>query len=238
MDWGEVASAETIVAPALLAGSLLAAALYGFRLVGRPPSLARTAWKTTAVALLAMLALFAMAMELAPDGSGRASICLALAAALALCALGDAFLAADPERGLQPGLISFLLGHLVYIGLFIWMTSQPALGPAALAAILAVVIVAGGMLAWLWRGLGVMRWPVTGYLAVISAMTVAAIVNGQPALIAGAVLFMASDAILAGQLFRGARLLGSDRLTNWAIWFLYYAAQITLAFGVLARVPA
>ena len=37
---------------------------------------------------------------------------------------------------------------------------------------------------------------------------------------AGAGAFMASDAILAFDLFKNARLFGSARLTAWAVWFL------------------
>lgn len=228
MDWG-------VIEAALLAASALAAIVYGLMLVGRPPSRVRTVWKTGAVALLALLALSVAAGQFQAGQAPQALFTLVLAAALGLCAAGDAFLADDPERGLPPGLISFLLGHLVYIGLLVWLTPRPEVGPAALAAIAAVVLVGGCMLAWLWRGLGAMRGPVTGYLAVISAMTIAAVLNGEPVLILGAVLFMASDAILAGQLFRSARLFGSERLTHWAIWFLYYGAQVALTLGFLDR---
>ncbi|MFN3858736.1 MAG: lysoplasmalogenase family protein [Caulobacter sp.] len=228
MAWGAIEVA-------LFAGSALAAVVYGLRLVGRPPSRFRTVWKTSAVALLALLVLSVMAGQFLAGQPAQAFVTLVLAAALGLCAAGDAFLADDPERGLPPGLVSFLLGHLVYIGLFVWLTPRPEAGPAALAAILAVLVVGGAMLAWLWRSLGAMRWPVTGYLAVISAMTIAAIINGAPVLILGAILFMVSDAILAGQLFRSARLFGSERLTHWAIWFLYYGAQVALTLGFIGR---
>ena len=50
----------------------------------------------------------------------------------------------------------------------------------------------------------------------------------------GGLLFMASDAILAGQLFRNAKLPGPQRLTDWAIWFLYYGAQVAFLAGVIA----
>jgi hypothetical protein len=44
---------------------------------------------------------------------------------------------------------------------------------------------------------------------------------------------MASDAILAGELFRQTNLLGSQRMTGWAIWFLYYAAQALIVWAFL-----
>ncbi len=49
----------------------------------------------------------------------------------------------------------------------------------------------------------------------------------------GAVAFMASDAILSFELFKGAGLLGSPRLTAWAIWFLYWGGQVGICWGML-----
>lgn len=83
----------------------LCAALYGLVLVQRPPSFPRTLVKTVAVGALAVLAYL--------EGGGSS-----LAIALALCAVGDAFLAGDPKRWLPFGLAAFLAGHVVYVLLF------------------------------------------------------------------------------------------------------------------------
>lgn len=56
-----------------------------------------------------------------------------------------------------------------------------------------------------------------------------------PAMV-GAVLFMSSDAILAAGLFRELVLFGSERLSRWAVWFLYYGGQAMIAWAFL-RLP-
>jgi uncharacterized membrane protein YhhN len=49
----------------------------------------------------------------------------------------------------------------------------------------------------------------------------------------GALAFMASDAILSADLFRGARIAGSERLSAYAIWALYYGGQAAIALGLM-----
>ena len=73
---------------------------------GMPQSLARSAAKTLAVAMLAVLA----ALQGGP---------LLLVVALALSAVGDAFLSRDGEKAFLGGLASFLVAHIVYIALFL-----------------------------------------------------------------------------------------------------------------------
>ena len=195
--------------------SVLAALLYGFVMTGRPPSLLRTVIKTTAVGALAIIAFLSGAPWL-------------LAAGLLLCAAGDAFLAGDPRRWLPAGLGVFLLGHVLYIFLFQEMR-DPALEMTVpqIAGAVGVGAAALAMLAWLWTHLGPMRAAVTLYVCAIAVMVGSSFL--LPAIywpaMAGAVAFMASDSILAGDLFREARLLGSQRLTSWAVWFLYYGGQ-------------
>ena len=92
-------------ANATLVFSLVAAVIYAFTL-NMPPSLARSAAKTLAVAMLAVLAL----MQGGP---------LLLVAALALSAVGDAFLSRDGEKAFLGGLASFLLAHILYVPLFL-----------------------------------------------------------------------------------------------------------------------
>ena len=105
--------------------SVAAAVLYLF-MTHRPVSLARTAAKTAAVALLAVLAWLA-------GGS------VLLVAVLAVSALGDYFLSLDGERNFLFGLGSFLLGHVGYVVLFLPIGREPALplGMAGTAVMLA-----------------------------------------------------------------------------------------------------
>lgn len=203
--------------------SVLAGLAYGLVLTGREPSFIRTVIKTAAVGALAVLAFL----------SGTSWL---LAAGLLFCAAGDAFLAGDPRRWLTPGLISFLVGHVLYIFLFQQMR-DPALDASvtALCGIVAVAVAAVAMLAWLWKALGPMRAAVILYVIAIAVMVASSFLLPGfywPAM-AGAVAFMASDAILSIDLFRQEKLFGSARLTGWAVWFLYYGGQALIAWGFL-----
>ncbi|TCS18110.1 lysoplasmalogenase [Caulobacter sp. BK020] len=198
----------------------LCAALYGLVLVQRPPSPPRTLVKTLAVGVLSVLA------YLEGDGPG-------LAIALALCALGDAFLAGDPKRGLPFGLAAFLAGHLVYVVLF-WRERGP-LGTAFWTVAPLVLLAAAVMLARLWTSLGALKPAVVVYGLAIAAMVSTSLLLPHlrwPATV-GALAFMASDAILSFDLFKGAKLAGSPRLTAWAVWFLYFGGQAMITWGML-----
>lgn len=203
---------------AIAAGSALA---YGLVFVHQPVSVLRTVVKTSAVAALAVLAYL--------DGGSAL-----LAVALAFCALGDAFLAGDPKRWLPFGLAAFLVGHLVYIPIFLERESPPPawFWPAAAG----VGIVAGLMLRALWGSLGKLRIPVVVYVLAIVGMVITSLLLPKAAwpTTAGALAFMASDAILSFDLFKGAKLFNSERLTAWAIWFLYWGGQAAICRGMLS----
>ena len=203
---------------AVAAGGALA---YGLVFVEQPVSLLRTIVKTSSVAALAALAYL--------DGGSAL-----LALALAFCALGDAFLAGDPRRWLPFGLAAFLLGHLLYIPLFLEREGSPPVWfwPAAAA----VGAAAGLMLRALWGSLGKLRLPVIVYVLAIVGMVVSSLLLPGRAwpTTAGALAFMASDAILSFDLFKNAKLFGSPRLTAWAVWFLYWSGQAGICWGMLS----
>lgn len=196
------------------------ALLYGLVLVERPPGFLRTLVKTVATGALAVLAYL--------EGGGPW-----LALALALCAIGDAFLAGDPKRWLPFGLAAFLAGHLVYVLLF-WRERGPA-GTAFWVVAPLILLAAVSMLAMLWRSLGPLKAAVVLYVLAIVAMVGSSLLLPGlrwPATI-GALAFMASDAILSFDLFKGAKLAGSPRLTAWAVWFLYFGGQAMITWGML-----
>lgn len=205
----------------LALASLAASLAYGLVLVGRPPTALRMAIKTAAVGLIAVVAWLADAPWL-------------LVAALVFSALGDAFMA-DPDRFLPLGLGSFLLAHVLYTPLFL-QYREVAVEPERLAAIALVVVAALVMLRWLWPGLGRLKGAVIAYVAAIASMVSTSFLLPAamwPAM-AGALAFMASDALLAGQLFRKAQLAGTQKATDLAVWFLYYGAQALIAWAFLA----
>lgn len=217
--------------------SPICALIYGFGFSHRPPSPLRTAIKALAVASLATFALQFSLLDLGYYGpSPTVWGGLILAGGFALCAIGDAFLAGDPKRWLAPGLVAFLLGHVFFIALFLQavaMSGRPPLGPWYGFAVAAVIGTGGGLLRWLWPDLGGLRWPVVAYVVVIVTMVCTGLIEAteRPLWAVGGLLFMASDAILAVQLFKSRELLVSKLLNGWAIWFLYYAAQVCFLIG-------
>lgn len=206
----------------LLAAFVLALA-YGLVFFRRPPSPVKTVVKTGAVAALAGVSWF--------NGSPWL-----LTLGLALCAVGDAFLALDPKRWLPFGLGSFLAGHLAYVALFVSSILAHPDGPVVapslphLAAMGVVLLVAGGMLAWLWRSLGGLRLPVMAYVAAIVAMVCSSL--ALPRLFggadAGAILFFASDGVLSAQLFK-QRFTGL--LGQWVVWGCYFIGQVLIVMA-------
>lgn len=203
--------------------SAVAAVLY-LVMVGRPPSFRRTAAKTASIALLGVLVLVAEGPVL-------------LAVALFLSALGDLFLAEDGDRAFRAGLVAFLAAHLVYVALFAMvggglaaMTSQPI----RLAAAVAIGLFAVGMFLRLRPALpSDLVLPVGLYVAAILAMGLTAVALPSVTVIAGAVLFIASDAVLAVGRFLIPSGSSRQTLVAPAVWVLYYAAQAAITLGFL-----
>jgi uncharacterized membrane protein YhhN len=210
-------------ANATLLFSLVAAAIYAFILDMRP-TLARSAVKTLAVALLAVLAL----LQGGP---------LLLAVALALSAIGDAFLSRDGEKTFLGGLASFLVAHLAFIALFLRAGGGIGLlaaEPWRAAIAVAMVILALVMLVALWRRVGPsLRLPVSVYIATILGMGIAALTMNTAWVIAGAMVFMASDGLLATEKFLASAISPHRSWMRHAVWVLYYAAQLAITLGLL-----
>jgi uncharacterized membrane protein YhhN len=210
-------------ANATLLFSFVAAVIYAFAL-DMPPKLARTAAKTLAVALLAVLAAMHGGLPL-------------LVAALALSAVGDALLSRDGEKAFLGGLASFLAGHIVYVALFLktgggleLLSAQSWRGAIALAMAAFSIV----MLAALWRRVGPqLRVPIAVYVAAILAMGLSALTTGNAWVIAGAVLFIASDGLLAAERFLLAAISPHRVWMRYAVWVLYYVAQLAITLGFL-----
>jgi sterol desaturase/sphingolipid hydroxylase (fatty acid hydroxylase superfamily)/uncharacterized membrane protein YhhN len=154
-----------------------------------------------------------------------------LAAALAASLAGDVALML--QGGFLPGLVAFLVAHLCYLVLF-----ARGVGPLpSLAVALACATFGVAMAAVLWPHLpGALRGPVAAYVAVICAMGAQALgralARRDPASIAvaaGAVLFMASDTMLALD-----RFVAPLPLAPLGILGTYFVAQLLIAGNVLA----
>ncbi len=212
---------------AVAAVSLISALVY-LPFVATAPSPLRTAIKTFAIGVLALLPLTYV-------GGGPDIALVLLAIALALSALGDFFLALErQERFFLPGLVSFLAAHVAYLLLFVPRAAIPH--GWTLVAAACVLAAAGALIAWLAPSLGRLRGPVFAYFAIIMAMVAAALsMREAPWLVgAGAVSFAISDSLIAVRKFK--RPLP---YIDIAIWVTYCAAQFMIASGLLAvLVPA
>lgn len=203
---------------ALVLFSVAAAFLYLF-LAARPPALKRTLAKTAAVGLLAALALVTQAPAL-------------LVAALAFSAVGDGFLSVEGDTAFLAGLGSFLAAHLAYAALFLDLGGGPG-GADVLPVglIIAFAVIFGAALV---RKAGPLAVPVTVYVLAIAVMGVMAVPLGG-AVLAGALLFIASDAVLGSEKFLLAPNAPVRSLTMPAVWVLYFAGQLAIALGVILR---
>ncbi|MBZ5651315.1 MAG: lysoplasmalogenase [Acidobacteriia bacterium] len=141
---------------------------------------------------------------------------------------------ADGESLFLLGLGSFLIAHLGYIALFckyqalVWWKPSPA----RLCGVLAILVALGSMLRILRQSLGSMLIPVVVYSLVLSCMGISAMLAdlGTPLAGFGVLLFIASDAMIAINMFRGP-FPGSEQL----IWITYYSAQFLILRGVERR---
>ena len=179
-----------VVAALLAAGDWLAVARTDKRLeyVSKPGALA---------------ALIGVALTLDPaHGDVRFWFVVALTLSLA----GDAFLMLPSDRFVA-GLASFLLAHVAYV---VGLTLHGGSASALIVAAIPVVAVAGLLGARFLRaartaGHHELVGPLVAYMAVIAAMVTCALASGNVLAGAGAVLFMASDALIAETRFVGAR---------------------------------
>jgi uncharacterized membrane protein YhhN len=196
--------------------------------VNSPVSIARTAMKTTPIALLAVLPLTYLDVVGAYTGG-----ILVLALALALSALGDFFLALK-DKYFIPGLVSFLAAHVAYLAALLPRAQMPE--GAALAAIALATLAAGAFVVKLAPRLGRLRIPVFAYFAVIMAMVAAALSIREASWVlgAGAVVFALSDSLIAVRKF-----WTPFPAINEAVWLTYIAAQFMIAAALLALlIPA
>jgi uncharacterized membrane protein YhhN len=146
-----------------------------------------------------------------------------LAMALALSATGDFALSKRGERWFMAGLVAFALAHAVYIFLLIGGGWPPITAMVLLGAL------AVSTLWWLLPFTAELRIPVAIYVLLITGMGLAAWGHDSWLLRLGATMFIASDVILARQIFR------ADSDVTWhkiALWVLYYAGQVALMAGL------
>lgn len=181
----------------------------------------RTRWITKPLPLVLLIAA-AVALEPA-DAAVRAWFVLALALSLA----GDVALLAP--RGFVAGLAAFLLAHVAYtVGFVVGGLAPPALVLGAVS-MLAFDLVAGPRLVRALRagGRSGLAGPVVAYIAAISMMVATAAGSLEPVALAGAILFAASDTLLAE-----GRFVRPVRHGDLAVMVLYHLGQGLLVLSL------
>jgi uncharacterized membrane protein YhhN len=169
--------------------------------------------------------LIAVAFLLDPQIDGRR---WAFVVALAFSLAGDVFLMLPRDRFLF-GLGSFFLAHVAYIvGLRIGMTQILPLVVATAAVLVLVLLIGRPILQAVRRDHPSMSSPVSAYMALIAVMVAAALASGNPFAATGAVIFMASDTLIAWNRF--VRPLGWAPVT---IMVTYHLGQAGLVLSLV-----
>lgn len=173
-----------------------------------------------------LAALIGVALTLDPThGDTRAWFVVALALSLA----GDVFLMLPSDRFVA-GLASFLLAHVAYV---VGLTRHGGSARALLLAAIPVVIVTGVLAARFLRaarasGHRELTGPLVAYMAVIAAMVTCALASGVVLAAVGAVLFMASDALIAE-----TRFVSERRWAPPVIILTYHLGQAGLVLSLV-----
>lgn len=177
--------------------------------------------KVSGIILLAMYAAFRKA--------------LVLALALLLSAGGDFALALNPPA-MQAGIGFFGAAHLVYLAIFTGFIIKNGWRRDGLVLAAALLAFGIAMFVWLRPGMGELFVPASAYLGIILLMVIAAgLVRGPRLIVAGALLFLISDSLIAARLFREVLVFDGLDWGGVAVWITYFAAQFCLAVGIVRR---
>ncbi len=150
-------------------------------------------------------------------------------AAFAFCIAGDVFLML-PKDAFIPGLASFAVGQILFtVSFATGETTASRLVIGLVVAIpLAAVLARRFVTAISSSGHKELVLPVCVYMVVISAMAVGAIGSGNAAAIAGALIFMASDSLIAE-----TRFVKTQAWHSVGIMVTYHMALTGLAVSIL-----
>lgn len=164
-----------------------------------------------------------------------------LIAAILFCWAGDVLLmfTENNELFFLLGLAAFLIGHIFYMLTFNKMADKNSIGkPLQPLFYLLPLLFAVSLLIVLFPNLGEMKIPVIAYATVISLMCMAAMRRWQKTdrqsfvtVLAGAVLFIFSDALIAINKFHTP-----FNMASLLIMITYIAAQYLIITGLLKHV--
>lgn len=149
-------------------------------------------------------------------------------AALACSLVGDVLLML-PREQFVGGLAAFLVAHVCYIAGFV---AAGLRAPAVAVALVGTAVVLAPVARRVLRGVQThepaLRPPVVAYLVVIAAMLAAAAASGNVLAAAGAVLFVASDSMIAW-----SRFVAPFDAAPVAIMVTYHLAQAGFVLSLL-----
>ncbi len=154
-------------------------------------------------------------------------------AGFVLCVLGDVFLIPAGKRMFLAGLVSFLVGHLLYVTAFyqIALLDMFLILPA-----LVILLVDVAVYAWLKEHVQAMKGPVLMYMLVISLMVLAACAvatNGDYALPGRALLLVGAVSFFISDLFVVREQFVQKSFANAVLGLpLYYGGQFALAISL------
>jgi uncharacterized membrane protein YhhN len=171
-----------------------------------------------------MAALIGVALTLHPHLEGRR---WAVVAALGFSLAGDVFLML-PRDAFVPGLGSFFVTHVAYIvGFRIGASDVRPLLVSAVPVIVVATLIGSRVLRQVRIRQPDLTTPVAAYIGIIAVMVSAALATGEPLAAMGAVIFMASDSLIAWNRFVVT--------LEWApvtIMVAYHAAQAMLVLSL------
>jgi len=175
---------------------------------------------------LTMVVLIAAVLAMEPTSDDAR---LFIVAGLVCSLVGDVFLMLD-EKFFLGGLVSFLVGHVMYvIGLLQFDIEPPLLMVGVVLVLIAAAVVGSKVVAGARKLDERLMVPVAVYLSIISLMVVTAFGTAIPIAIAGALLFYASDGVLGYNRF--VQAVPHGRLL---IMTTYHLGQIGLALALVA----
>lgn len=183
----------------------------------RPP-VERIAKPTVMIGLLA-------ALIIESDAESR----VVLATAVVLSLVGDVLLLPAIDR-FTYGLAAFLLAHIAYIAAFVLSDVRTVLIIAgSIVGLVAVAIVGRPIIAGAAREGSALARAVALYVVVLAAMVATAVGTGEPLLVAGALIFGASDGVLGWHRF--VMPIGHGRLVTHA---LYHVGQGSIVLWAIS----
>ena len=149
--------------------------------------------------------------------------------ALVFCLAGDVFLML-PKNAFIPGLASFAVGQVLFSASFVAAGIQMSLMLVGLVVVVpaAFVLARRFLSALRHREMDELVVPVSVYLVVISAMAVMSIASGSWLAVAGAVIFMISDSLIAE-----TRFVQSKQWHSVGIMVTYHLALAGLTLSLV-----